>query len=85
MVWIVLTFLTNSSYVVFLITSLFATSLSLLKLIRAVSNLTISNLSALLSKMFKSIGTLHYKYLIHQDQILNKINQSFIKISDFVV
>ena len=52
-----LTFLTNSSYSVFLKRSFFTTSLSLLKSTEAVPNLPICNLSTLLFKLLKSIGT----------------------------
>ena len=50
-----LTFLTNSSYFVFLTTTLFS-SPSLLKSTGTVSNLPIHNLSNLLFKLFKSVS-----------------------------
>ena len=51
-----LTFLTNSSYLVFL-TTFFATSLSLLKLTETGFNLSTSYLFTLLFKFLKSLGT----------------------------
>ena len=50
-----LTFLTNSSYSIFL-TTFFTTSLSLLTSAGVVSNLPISNLSILLFKLLKLLG-----------------------------
>ena len=52
-----LDFLTNSSYSVFFRTSIFTTALSLLKLTRVISNLSICNLSTLLSKQLKPLNT----------------------------
>ena len=52
-----LTFLTNSIYSVFLTTSFFTTSLSLLKSTEVFSNLPISNLSTLHFKQLKPLGT----------------------------
>ena len=52
-----LTFLTNRSYSVFLTTSSFTTSLSLLKSTGVFSNLPISNLSTLLFKLSKPFDT----------------------------
>ena len=54
---VALTFLTNSSYTVFLTTSLFTTSLSLLKSTGVVSHLPISNLCTLLFKLLKPLDT----------------------------
>ena len=51
------TFLTNSSYSVFLMTPLFTALLSLFKSTEVVSNLPISNLSTLLFKLLKPLGT----------------------------
>ena len=53
----VLTFLTNSSFTVFLTKSFFTTSFSLLKSTGVVSNLPIPNLSILPFKLFKPLGT----------------------------
>ena len=69
-VLILLTFLINSSYSVFLTTSYFTTSLSLLKSRDVVSNSPISNLFILFFKLLKPLGTV-YQYLIYQHQILN--------------
>ena len=57
LVLILLTFLTNSSYLVLLTTSFFPTLLSLLKSTGVVSNLPISYLSTLLFKLLKPLGT----------------------------
>ena len=54
---ILLTFLTNSLYSVFLTTSFFTTLLSLLKSTEAVFNLPVSNLSTLFFKLVKPLST----------------------------
>ena len=53
---ILLTFLTNSLYSVFLQTSFFTTLISLLKSTRGDSNFPISTLSTLLFKLLKLFG-----------------------------
>ena len=56
-VLILLIFLTNSLYSVFLKTSFFTTLLNLLKLTGVVPNFPMSNLSTLISKLLKPPGT----------------------------
>ena len=56
-VLILLTFLIYSLYSVFLATLIFTTSLSLLKSRGTGPNLSSSNLSTLLFKLFKPVGT----------------------------
>ena len=53
----IITFLTKSLYSVFLTTSVFTTSLSLLKSTETGTNLSTSNLSTLLFKLFKLVDT----------------------------
>ena len=50
-------FLTNSLYTFFLMTSLFPTSLTLLKSVGTGTNLSTSYLSTSLFKLFKLVGT----------------------------
>ena len=69
-----LTCLTNSSYSVYL-TTFFTASLSLLKTTGAVSNLPISNLSTLLFKLLKPVGT--------NISIFSNISISNLSISGF--
>ena len=57
-VWIALTFLTNSFYSAFLTTSSFTTSLNLLKSLETGNTSSTSNLSTLVFKLFKLLGTL---------------------------
>ena len=67
-------------YTSFLTTSFFTTSLSLLKSTGTGTNLSTSNLSALiyLLKLFKLVGTFFVDhYLIYLHEILNLLNQSF--------
>ena len=73
-------------YTSFLISSFFTTSLSLLKSTGTGTNLSTSNLSTLIFKLFKPIGTigkfLIYQYLIYLQHILNELNQFFLEESD---
>ena len=63
-------------YSVFLTTSFFTTSLSLLKSTGVVSNFLIFSLSILFFKLFKP-HFLICQYLIYQHQILKYLNHSF--------
>ena len=75
-VFLLLTFLSNSLYSVFLATSFFTVSLSLFKSTGVVSNFPISNLSTLLFKLLKPLGiffNLSISYLSTSDFKLAKL------------
>ena len=70
-------FLVLALYKSFLTTSFFTISLSLLKSTRTGTNLSTSNLSALLFELFQPVGNFfNLSYLIYQLQILSLLAKS---------